>query len=141
MPEFVRTLQVTPADLDEAKHLGNATYLKIAEDTARAHALEAGFDYDRFVQTGVLPIVHRHTITYKRRVLQGPLEIRTHIQRWQGFRCMRQTTFWQNNTLMAELESEWIWVDAERFRPKIPTSDVRDALFEHPKPNPKLVPT
>jgi acyl-CoA thioester hydrolase len=130
MPEFVYITVVKTSHLDEAGHLGNAEYLRIAEAAARNHALEVGLDYAGFVALGVLPMVHRHSITYKRRVLQGRLELRTAITSWQGFRCTRKTSFWQNEHLMAELESEWIWVDSERFRPKPAPLEVRQVLTD-----------
>ena len=113
-------LQVQDADLDELEHVNNATYLRYAEEAARAHSAARGFPLAAYVALGALTVVRRHEIRYRRPALPGDtLAVTTELRRLDGRRAVRHTDIRRaaDGTLLAEADTEWVWVDAERGRP------------------------
>jgi len=125
-------LKVQDGDLDELEHVNNATYLRYAEDAARAHSAARGLPLEAYVALGALPVVRRHEIRYRRPALPGDtLAVTTEVRRLDGRRAVRHTDIRRagDGVLLAEADTEWVWVDAESGRPVRVPEAVR-AAFE-----------
>ena len=129
-------LQVQDADLDELGHVNNAHYLRYAEEAARAHSAARGLPLDAYQALGALPVVRKHTIRYRRPALPGDrLEVTTEVRRIDRRRAVRHTDIRRagDGALLAEADTEWVWVDAERGRP-VPVPEAVRSAFEAQPP-------
>lgn len=117
--EHERTVQAE--DLDELEHVNNAVYLRYVEDCARAHAEQKGFTLDAFKNSGVLPVVRRHEITYFAPATLGDtLIISTEVVKLGGARATRQNKIRlkRKETLLVEILTDWVWLEPKTNRPK-----------------------
>jgi acyl-CoA thioester hydrolase len=124
-------LEVQDTDLDELGHVNNAHYLRYAEQAARAHSAARGFPLEAYVRLGALPVVRRHEIRYRRPARPGDrLAVTTELRRLDSRRAVRHTDIRRadDGTLLAEADTEWVWVDAERGRPVRVPQDVLEAF-------------
>ena len=123
------TIHVAEADIDGLGHVNNTVYLRYLEDCVNAHAERVGMGLEQIRALGMLPVVHRHTITYHRAALLGDvLEVSTQITHFQGFRATRHNEVRRDGVLLAECETEWIWIDAVRLRPKAVPKAIQEAF-------------
>ncbi len=123
-------LTVQPADLDDLGHVNNVVYLRWIEDVARAHADRLGMGVNEMRSLGVVPVVRRHTITYTGAALLGDLlAVSTRITAAHGIRATRHNEVRRrsDDALLVSCETEWVWVNPESGRPRVPPA----ALFEH----------
>lgn len=114
-------LRVAPEDIDELEHVNNTVYLRYIEQTVKAHAERVGMGFTTLKALGVIPVVRRHVITYHRPALLGEeLEVSTRITAFSGFRATRHNEVRRasDRALLVEAETDWVWLDAERGRPK-----------------------
>jgi acyl-CoA thioester hydrolase len=112
------TLEVTPHDIDEMGHVNNVVYLRWVEAVARAHSDFLGFGFERYKSLGAVPVVRRHTITYHVPAMEGDtVQVHTRIAALQGVRAVRETRIERAGVLLAEAETEWVWVDPVKNRP------------------------
>lgn len=114
-------LTVRPEDIDDLGHVNNAVYLRYMEDVARAHAdfVGAGIDFMRSV--GVVPVARSHFIRYHRPAYEGEeLAVSTEVVSASGLRANRHNEVRRasDGALLAEADTEWVWVDPARGRPK-----------------------
>ncbi|HWG84954.1 MAG TPA: acyl-CoA thioesterase [Deinococcales bacterium] len=123
------TITVRPEDIDELGHVNNAVYLRWVEEVARAHSDSLGMTVDVFRANGVVPVVRRHVITYHRPAVQDErLVLSTRIVKAGGVRAVRRNEVRrENGELVAEAETEWVWVDPESGRPRNPPQHIFDA--------------
>ncbi|MDX2004534.1 MAG: thioesterase family protein [Meiothermus sp.] len=122
-------IRVVEADIDALGHVNNTVYLRYVEACVSAHAERVGMGLEQIRELGMLPVVRRHTITYHRPALAGDeLEISTRIIRFEGFRATRLGEVRRDGALLAECETEWIWIDALRLRPKAVPKEIQAAF-------------
>jgi acyl-CoA thioester hydrolase len=127
LSRFTLVIEVDPESVDELDHVNNVEYLRWIETIARAHSEALGFGLARYRELLAVPVVRSHRISYLSPALGGDrLDIRTHIAAIQGVRAIRQTRIERNGQLLAEAETEWVWVHPESMRPvRIPEEVVR----------------
>jgi acyl-CoA thioester hydrolase len=110
---------VAEGDLDELGHVNNAVYLKYVEEVARAHASREGMGLGALKDLGVVPVVHRHLITYHRPAHLGDrLAVSTEVVSMRGARAQRHSEVRLGGLLLVEATTDWVWVDPRRGRPK-----------------------
>ena len=116
---YAYTIRVQPDEIDELGHVNNTVYLRYAEDVARAHSDALGLSLSVYKLLGVVPVVRRHTITYfQSAVLGDEVTVSTHVEAFKGARAGRTTRLErQGGVLLAEVETEWVWITVERGRP------------------------
>ena len=126
---FSHVITVVEADLDELGHVNNAVYLKFMEDTARAHSVHIGMGLPVMQSHGVVPVARKHIITYHRpALLNDQLEISTYTNN-KGVRAYRRYEIrFLDGRLAVEADTEWVWVDPIRMRPKNPPKPVLEAF-------------
>ncbi len=123
---------VQPDAIDELDHVNNAVYLQYVELAARSHAASVGLDFDGMVARGGVFVVRRHTITYFRSAREGDhLEIATCIGEMRAARALRHVWILRGEELLAEAETEWVWIDPETRRPRAMPAEVIHA-FDSP---------
>lgn len=114
-------IRVVPEDIDELEHVNNTVYLRYIEQAVKAHAERVGMGFAVLKGLGVIPVVRRHVITYHRSALLGEeLKVSTRITAFSGFRATRHNEVRRagDQALLVEVETDWVWLDAERGRPK-----------------------
>jgi len=116
---YAYTIRVQPGEIDELGHVNNTVYLRYAEDVARAHSDALGLTLKVYKELGVVPVVRRHTITYfQSAVLGDEVTVSTCVEAFKGARAGRTTKLGrQGGVLLAEVETEWVWITVERGRP------------------------
>ena len=126
---FSHVISVQESDLDELGHVNNAVYMRYMEDTARAHSLHIGMGLPVMKLHGVVPVVRKYNITYHRSaLLNDSLEISTHTNA-NGIRAYRRFEIrFLDGRLVVEADTEWVWVDPVRMRPKNPPKPVLEAF-------------
>jgi acyl-CoA thioester hydrolase len=115
-------------ELDSNGHVNNSVYLAYAEEVAVLHAEALGFGRTWTVAQGGAWVVRRHAITYHRPALYGQeLELTTTVVSMRGARGVRQTSIaLPDGSLLAEIETEWVWVRASDGRPvRVPDALLR----------------
>ncbi len=124
--EHTLTLTVQPSDIDDLQHANNVAYLVWCEQAARNHSARVGMDIATLRALGSFAVVRRHNITYHRPALLGDqLMVRTVLSSSQGIRAHREFTIMRvDGTLLAECQTEWVWVDAFTGRPKRPQAGI-----------------
>lgn len=114
-------VHVAAADIDELEHVNNAAYLRHIEEVVRAHAARVGLPLRVLVSLGAVPVVRRHTITYHAPAKLGDaLVVSTLVKSLGGIRAARlsEVRLAASRKLLAEAETEWVWIDPARGRPK-----------------------
>lgn len=116
------TIEITVAegDADELGHVNNAYYLRFVEEAARAHSAARGLALADYRRLGALPLVRAHSIHDRLPALPGDrLRVTTEIVRLEPVRAVRRTEVRRasDDALLAEAETEWVWVDASSGRP------------------------
>jgi len=128
---FSYDLEVTESDIDELGHVNNTVYLRYAEEVARAHSQRRGLSLEAYRASGVIPVVRRHVITYHRPAVLGDmLRVSTHVKALEGARATRHTKICRvlDGILLAEVETDWVWVSAARGRPTRAPARVLEAF-------------
>jgi acyl-CoA thioester hydrolase len=104
--------------IDELDHVNNAVYLNYVEQVARAHSDSLGFTVARFLRDGGVPVVRRHSILYHHPARDGDLlTVHTRVLSMRGVRAVRGTRITCGEILVAEVETEWVWVEPTTSRP------------------------
>jgi acyl-CoA thioester hydrolase len=116
---FTTRWRVRSYELDSNSHVNNAVYLAYAEEAAVLHAEALGFGRTWTLAKGGAWVVRKHQITYHRPAVYGDeLELTTTVTGMRGARGLRHTTITLlDGTLLADVETEWVWVRASDGRP------------------------
>jgi acyl-CoA thioester hydrolase len=121
--------RVRTYELDANGHVNNAVYLNWAEQLATEHIEAAGFGRAWVLAQGGAWVVRRHEITFRRPAVYGDdLELITRATSIKGARGHRQTTITRvgDGALIAEVVTEWVWVQLPEGRPtRVPDDLVR----------------
>ena len=136
---YTYTFTVPEAAIDFNGHVGNVTYLQWMVEAATRHSASRGWSMEKCLKAGGTWVAKKHCIEYLRPAFAGQrLRMRTWLESIEKIRAVRRYEILddESGTLLAKGESEWIFVDAERFRPmripeKIVASFVEGGGEEH----------
>lgn len=120
-------LTVRDVDIDELGHVNNAVYLKWVDDCCRAHVERLGMSIGSMLELGVLPVVRRHTATYRLSARIGDqLTVSTRVIRARGPLATRHNEVRrsEDDALLVEVETDWVWMDPATGRPKAPPAEI-----------------
>lgn len=129
---FQHQVEVRPEELDDLDHVNNAVYLTYAENCARAHSESYGLSLLAYRELGVVPVVRKHSIHYHQPALLGDtLTVSTQLTRLKGVRAIRINQVKRTTTgeLLAEITTEWVWLDPESMLPTRVPSKLQE-IFE-----------
>ena len=113
-------LQVTPADLDDNRHVNNVVYVQWMQDAAIRHA-EATGCAQATEAAGAAWVVRAHRVQYLRPAFAGEtLEVSTWVVDFQKVRSLRRYRFVRTSdqAVVAQGETDWVFVDAQTGRPR-----------------------
>ena len=129
-------IEAVESDADELGHVNNAVYLGWVETCCREHALRVGLPTERLLEMGVVPVVRRHVVDYRRSARPGDeLEVSTRITRVRGSLASRLNEVRRAGAgeLLVEVATEWVWIDPASGRPKAPPQEVVLAFGFEPR--------
>ena len=133
---FSHVITVGPEAIDDLGHVNNAEYLRYFEACARAHADSVGAGMDFMRAHGVVPVARQHVIKYHKPAQLGErLTVSTEITQAQGVRARRHNEARRvaNGELLAEMDTDWVWVDPARGRPRALPGALIEAFGWPPK--------
>jgi acyl-CoA thioester hydrolase len=120
-PVFRLQFRVSAEVVDANRHVNNVAYVQWMQDAAIAHAEACGGA--RLAQElGGSWFVRMHRIEYlKPAFLNDELTVLTWVADWRKVRSLRRYRFIRSSdqTVLAEGETEWVFVDAATGRPRI----------------------
>ena len=128
--------EVTAGAIDGNGHVNNAEFVRWMNDVAVAHADREGWSAATRA-AGAAWVARSHRIDYLRPAFLGDrIRARTWVVDVRGARSLRRYRFERtgDNTLLAEAETEFAFVDARSGRPRRVPADLialfRPALVE-----------
>lgn len=119
-PYHLHRLTVPATAIDANGHVNNVTYVQWMQDAAISHADASGCTAAT-VAVGASWVVRTHHVEYLKSAFLGePILIVTWVATLQKVRSLRKYQFFQQDsgTLLAKGETEWVFVDMEKGRPK-----------------------
>jgi acyl-CoA thioester hydrolase len=127
-PVFRLQFRVAAEVVDTNRHVNNVAYVQWMQDAAIAHAEACGgarlakeFGGSWFVRT--------HRIEYlKPAFLNDEITVITWVADWRKVRSLRRYRFIRDQTVLAEGETDWVFVDAATGRPKPITEQIVSAF-------------
>lgn len=127
---FEHVVAVDTAAIDRQGHANNVEYVRWMQDAAVAHSDAQGWDADRYSAIGGTWFVRSHHIEYLRPALEGDrLAVRTWVATLERARSLRRYQVVRNGEILARAETEWVWIDTEKGRPRAVPGEVA-AAFE-----------
>ena len=127
-PVFRLQIRVAAGVVDEHRHVNNVAYVQWMQEAAIAHAEACGGA--RLAQElGGSWFVRMHRIEYlKPAFLNDEITLLTWVADWRKVRSLRRYRFMRNETVLAEGETDWVFVDIATGRPKPITQQIVSAF-------------
>jgi acyl-CoA thioester hydrolase len=140
MPDTIHSYSLTvgPAAIDGNGHANNVEYLRWFQEAAISHADAAGCTAVT-IAIGASWVVRSHQITYLRPALEGEhLHVKTWVATFEKVSSIRryQILRTSDNAVLAEGETNWIFVDAAGGRPKRIPAEIASLFTLHPSRTP-----
>ena len=127
---FRHEIQVTPDMVDRNGHVNNVAYVQWMQDAAVAHARTSGCT--QVTRTlGATWVVRTHQIEYLRPVFAGDsVTVLTWVANFRKVRSLRKYKLVRaaDQAVVAEAETDWVFVDASSGRPRPIPEEVRRTL-------------
>jgi acyl-CoA thioester hydrolase len=130
---FTMRWPVRTYEVDENGHVNNAVYVQWAEYLSAQHAEACGWGREWSIEQGGAWLVRRHEVVYHvpaRR--DDELELTVEVLRLGGVRGVRHTEVRRatDAALLAEVQSEWVWVRLRDGRPGRVPPEIQAAYRE-----------
>ena len=128
---FSYTFTVPASAIDFNGHVNNVTYLQWMMDAAQRHSQSVGMDFERCLSYGGTWVARSHNIVYKKPAFEGEeLRMETWIETLGTFTSERryQLSRVDDDALVCEGNTEWVFVDKNRFRPSRIPPEIRTAF-------------
>jgi acyl-CoA thioester hydrolase len=117
---FTLRWPVRTYEVDENGHVNNAVYVQWAEHLSAQHAEACGWGRDWSIERGGAWLVRRHEVVYHIAARRDDeVELTVEVVRLGGVRGVRNTEVRRvaDGALLAEVQSEWVWVRLHDGRP------------------------
>jgi len=121
---------VPTASVDENGHVNNVEYVKWMQEVAVMHSDFAGCTQATRA-AGVTWVARSHRIEYLRPAFAGDhMAVLTWVTNFRKVRSLRKYKFTRttDNAVIAEGETDWVFVDAKTGRPKSVPKEVSSAF-------------
>lgn len=126
---FSHDVTVEASHIDELGHVNNVVYLQFMENVARAHAASLGMGLDALAGLRCVPVARQTTLKYLKPTFLGDvLTVETRIFKVQGVRAWRAYEVRRGEEVVASGETEWVWLDPVRGRPRAAAPEVMAAF-------------
>lgn len=122
--------QITDADCDALGHVNNAVWVRFMAELAEAHAEALGLGHQGMAALGGAWVARSHQVFYYGAAWPGET---VHGQTWvsalKGPHCLRHYRFTNAaGELLFRGDSDWIFVDSEKHKPRRLIAEVVDAF-------------
>ena len=117
---------------DENGHVNNVAYVQWMQDVATMHSDAQGCTREFYQRLGSSWIARSHHIEYLRPAFAGDeIEIQTWVCNLKRVSSLRRYRFIdvKKQTLLAQAETEWIYVSADTGRPRKIDPEVSEAFI------------
>ncbi len=140
MDRYAKTFTVRWADCDMNGHMRNTSYSEYAIDTRMAYLNENGFPLERFVASGMGPVLLHESIDYLREVpLGGTVEVDLAITGLSPdlSRFKFEHDIWiPERKKAARIILYGGWMDLKKRKLRVPPEDLQRLLRESPRGEP-----
>ena len=137
MNTYSYRFKVTSDDIDFNGHVNNVTYLSWMIEAAIKHSESVGFGYEQCLGLGGTWVAKSHNIEYKKPAFKDDdeLEMKTWIEDIAKIMSAVRRyilTRPNDNTVVCEGKTEWVFVDSKKMRPmKIPQDIIDGFRTQH----------
>jgi acyl-CoA thioester hydrolase len=115
---YEQAMTVPASVIDGNGHVNNVAYVQWMQDVAILH-FEALGGAGMMAEHGAVWVARSHQIEYLRPVFQADeLVMRTWISGMERVKSVRHYEFVKEGVVIAQGETDWIFVDAQSGRPK-----------------------
>jgi acyl-CoA thioester hydrolase len=128
---FTTTFTVPPDAIDELGHVSNLKYIAWMQEVAIQHSAARGWPVERYLQGAAVWVVRSHYISYLRPAFEGDvLTLETWVAEVKKSSSLRKYVVLrpQDEAVLAEAETNWVFVDRKTGRPCRIPDDLRMAL-------------
>jgi len=129
-PVYQFDVQVPDAALDENRHVNNVAYVQWMQEAAKGHSEAAGCT--RLTRAaGATWVARAHRIEYLRPGFAGDvLTVQTWVANFRKVRSLRRYKFLRaaDQTVLAQGETDWVFVDALTGRPRAIPGEIQRAF-------------
>ncbi len=130
-PIFEYQLTIPTAANDENGHVNNVVYVQWMQDIATMHSDIQGCTRELYQLLGSSWFVRSHKIEYLRPAFAGDdIIIKTWVSHIKRTRSLRRYCFLnaKTNKVLAQAETDWVYVNAETGRPRSVDKEVAEAF-------------
>ncbi len=115
--------------IDRHGHVNNVEFVRWMQHAAVAHSDAQGWDAGRYAEIGGTWFVRSHHIEYLAQAVEGDtITLRTWVATLDRVRSLRKFRFERGGDLLARAETEWVWFDLARGRPRPVPGEVASAF-------------
>ena len=129
-PSFQFDMQVGEEVVDANRHVNNVAYVQWMQDAAIRHATATGCT-EKTTALGAMWMVRTHRVEYLRPAFAGDtITVLTWVSDIRRVRSLRKYRFLRkaDQTVLAEGETDWVFVDATTGRPRAIPDAIKDTL-------------
>jgi len=132
MPRIhLKPLVVGSEAIDVHRHVNNQEYLRWMQEVAIEHSTAQGWPMVRYLEISASWYVRSHLIEYLRPAMLGDeIRVCTWVASMARRNSLRRTLFLRDadHAIVAQAETQWIFVDLKNGRPLPIPDDVRNAF-------------
>ena len=132
MPRIhLKPLVVGSEAIDVHRHVNNQEYLRWMQEVAIEHSTAQGWPMARYLEISASWYVRSHLIEYLRPAMLGDeIRVCTWVASMARRNSLRRTFFLRDadHAIVAQAETQWIFVDLKNGRPLPIPDDVRNAF-------------
>ena len=129
-PVHLFNLTVPAEVMDENRHANNVAYVQWMQEAATQHSAVCGGT--RLTQSlGATWVIRTHRIEYLSPAFAGDaITVETWVANFRKVRSLRRYKFIRaaDQTILAEAETDWVFVDAATGRPRAIPGEIRKAF-------------
>lgn len=133
MPAIYEYHLTIPAEVnDENGHVNNVAYIQWMQDVATLHSDAQGCTRAVYRRLNSSWFIRSHKIEYLRPAFAGDkIVIKTWVSTMKRTRSLRRYSFIDadNNTVLAQAETDWVYVCTETGRPRSVDKEVAEAFI------------
>ena len=131
-PIFGYEFEVRSEHIDHNGHVGNLRYLEWMLEAAQKHSESVGCDFDSCREHGGTWVAKSHHIEYRRPAFAGDrLRMETWLESVERVIALRRYRIVrvEDEVLLAEGETEWVWSDPASGRPRRIPAEVSERFL------------
>ena len=130
IPVFRREREIEAKQIDQLGHVNNLAWIRIALESADAHAAALGFGFAALRARGFVWVVRHQDLHYERSAFLGErIRETTWVSELRGARCLRHTRLRsERGELLFAANTEWAFVDVAKLRARRTPAELHAAF-------------